>query len=172
MTTLPGMASGARDSKNPGSDVDADDQRPRTWKDAWPFWVALVIVVLAILGVVLSNVLRPAEERASDSGQVQFAINDNYTARNNVDYGKYKQTTCAADTSSSSFISEQEFVRQNRTLVESKGRIVIPEITDVAVNGDRATAKVNWHYDKTPDDKQTTSVVVVKDDGTWKLCTS
>ena len=166
------MASGASDSKNPDSDLDADDQRPRTWKDAWPFWSALVIVVVAILAVVLSNMLRPAEERASDSGQVQFAINDNYTARNNVDYGKFKQSTCAADTSSSSFISEQEFVSQNRTSVESKGRIVIPEITDVTVNGDRATARVHWHFDKTPDDKQTTSVVVVKDDGTWKLCKS
>ena len=166
------MASGASDSENPNSDLDADEQRPRTWKDAWPFWIALLVVVVAILAVVLSNMLRPAEERASDSGQVQFAINDNYTARNNVDYGKFTQSTCAADTSSTSFISEQEFVSQNRTSVESKGRIVIPEITDVTVNGDRATARVHWHFDKTPDEKQTTSVVVVKDDGTWKLCTS
>ncbi|UEA57617.1 hypothetical protein LK459_13405 [Gordonia otitidis] len=164
------MAKGARESA--AGDEFEGEQRPRTWKDAWPFWIALVVVALAILGVVLSNVLRPAQERASDSGQVQFAINDNYTARNNVDYGKYKESTCAADTSSPSFISGAEFVRQNRTSVESKGRIVIPEITDVTVNGERATARVHWHFDKTPDDEQTTSVVVVKDDGRWKLCTS
>lgn len=167
------MPKGGRDPRKDqvgDNSPPVDDEGSKSWKDAWPFWVALIVVVAAILGVVLSNVLRPAEDRASDSAQVQFAINDVYTARNNVDYGKYKAATCATDVTSGAILPEAEFVAQNRKSVETNGRIVIPEITDVTVTGDRATARVHWHFDKSPDQTQVTSVVVVKDNGDWKVC--
>ena len=46
------------------------------------------------------------------------------------------------------------------------------EITELVVDGDRATAKVHWHYDKTPDDVNVVDTIVVRENGEWKVCTS
>ncbi|MCG7635142.1 MULTISPECIES: Rv0361 family membrane protein [Gordonia] len=148
------------------------DQRPPSWKNAWPFFVAAGVVGLVVLGVVLSNVTRPAEDRAGDSAQVQYAINDVYTARNGPNYAEYRANTCAADVEAADFISEERFVQDNRETLTRNGHIEIPEITELVVDGDRATAKVHWHYDKTPDDVNVVDTIVVRENGEWKVCSS
>ncbi|MFT4043241.1 MAG: hypothetical protein QM673_08780 [Gordonia sp. (in: high G+C Gram-positive bacteria)] len=161
------MGKGAGASAASGA---ADTEQPRTWKDAWPFYVALVIVALAALGIWFSHVLRPAADRAGDSAKVQYAVNNIYTARNNLDYAKYRANTCATDVNSGAIASEREFLTQNRHSVQINGVIVIPQITDVTITGGRATARVHWHFEKSPHTTKVNSVVVVKDNGEWKVC--
>lgn len=163
-----GLAVGASDE---AASADGAPASPPNWKNAWPFWLALIVVALAVVGLILSYVLRPAEDRASDSAQVQFAINDVYTARNAVDYGAYRNGHCAADLAAPDFPSAEAFATQNRDSQKANGLIVIPEITEVTVTGERATAQVQWHFDKQPDRKQTTSVSVARENGKWKVCT-
>ncbi|GAA1482717.1 hypothetical protein GCM10009624_31570 [Gordonia sinesedis] len=153
-----------------GASADGAPESAPSWKNAWPFWVALIVVALAVVGLLLSYVWRPAEDRASDSAQVQFAINDVYTARNAVNYGDYRNGHCAADLAAPDFPSAEAFAAENRDSQKANGLIVIPEITDVTVTGDRATAQVQWHFDKQPDRKQTTSVSVARENGKWKVC--
>lgn len=153
-------------------EITAEPERVPTpsWRKAWPFLVALVVVVAAVGGIVASHIFRPAEDRAGDSAQVQYAINDIYNARNNVDYNAYRDHTCAADRNSTGFPTEAQFTAANQKSREDNGRIVIPEISDVQVSGDRATATVHWHFDKKSDQTQTTKVAAVREDGNWKVC--
>lgn len=159
---------------SPAPDMTDDDDAdtPRTWKDAWPFLVALGIVVVLAAGIGISYLVRPADERMSDSALVQHAINNAYTARNEVDYAKYRDSVCVADTKASTFPTEEQFVEENRTSMDSNGPIEIPEITDLTVSGDRASAQVHWHFEKSEDKTQVTDTVVVREDGDWKVCTS
>ena len=105
------MAAGGtrKPARGSGDDADGTPAAPRSWKDAWPFLVALGVIVIAVVGLGLSYLLRPAEERVTDSTRVQYAINDHYTARNASDYTAYREHTCAADLASPSFITEQVF---------------------------------------------------------------
>ncbi|GAB88087.1 Rv0361 family membrane protein [Gordonia rhizosphera] len=165
------MAKGPRDqdSSRPAGPSDAE---PRSWKDAWPFLVALAVVLVGVIWIATSYLMRPADDRMSDGARVQHAIDDLYTARGQLDYASFRAATCAADLASDSFPSETAFLEQNRASLEENGPIVIPEISDITVSGDRATAQVHWHFDDKPDQEQTTDVVVVREDGDWKVCTS
>lgn len=164
----PADASGRPADEAPDTGVD---EAPPSWKNAWPFWVALVVVALAVAGIALSYVLRPAEDRAGEQAQVQYAINDVYTAKNRLDYDAYRNGTCAADVNAADFPAADAFVTQNRDSQAANGPIVIPQIQEVSVNGDRATARVDWQFDKKPESKQTITVTVVRENGDWKVCT-
>ena len=168
------MAKRAGDQDRSESGGRSDDQMAPapSWKAAWPFLVALGVVVVAVVGIGISYLIRPADDRMSTDAQIQHAVNDVYTARNELDYTRYRESVCAAELASGSFPDEDAFVEQNRVSFEENGQIVIPEISDIAVNGDRATAQVHWHFDETPDSEQVTDVVVVREDGDWKVCTS
>jgi len=147
-----------------------EEPAPKSWRNAWPFFVALGAVVLLVGGVALSYLFRPAEDRASETAQVQYAINDFYTARNGANYAAYREHTCAADLASPEFITEQAFVAQNQDLKDNP--IQIPEITDLTVEGDRATAQVHWHRKDSSDKVTTTPTIVVRENGEWKVCSS
>ncbi|MGV9713001.1 Rv0361 family membrane protein [Gordonia sp. NPDC003424] len=164
------MSEGQRGRGSARNDDAADAQR--SWKDAWPFLLALIVIVVAAAAIGISHLLRPAEDRMSETARVQHAISDAYTARNNADYAAYRSVTCAAELSSDAFPTESEFVEQNRRSNEQNGHIVIPEITDITVTGDRASAQVHWHFDGKPDEQQVAGTVVVREDGNWKVCKS
>ncbi|MDH3008356.1 MULTISPECIES: Rv0361 family membrane protein [Gordonia] len=155
-------------------DVDAAlvEEGPPNWKNAWPFFVAAGVVALLVLGIVLSSISRPPEERVSDDARVQYAINDLYTAKNGPNYAEYRANTCDADLDKTGFPSEAQFVAENQASLDQNGRIEIPEITDLVVDGDRATAKVHWHYKDKADAKQVVETIVVRENGEWKVCSS
>ncbi|MCR5979151.1 hypothetical protein GDN83_15660 [Gordonia jinghuaiqii] len=142
------------------------------WRNAWPFFVAVGVVGIAVLSIVVSNITRPPEERVGDSAQVQYAINDHYTARNGPNYAEYRANTCAADLAAADFVTEEQFVSDNKQSLAENGHIEIPEITDLVVDGDRATATVHWHYDNTPDTENVVETTVVRENGEWKVCSS
>ncbi|WP_124710146.1 Rv0361 family membrane protein [Gordonia insulae] len=172
------MAQGASDRDQPdpgdrgdGTPVDEPPAAP-SWRNALPFLVALGVVVVAAVGIGISYLVRPADDRMSTEAHVQHAINNAYTARNDLDYAKFRDATCAADLSSTTFPSESTFLGDNRRSFDENGHIVIPEISGVTVDGDRATAQVHWHFDEKSDQNQVTEMVVVREDGDWKVCTS
>ena len=42
---------------------------------------------------------------------------------------------------------------RQRDSVAKRGERFVDDVTDVEIDGDRATAKVTYHFDKAPDDK-------------------
>lgn len=137
-----------------------------------PFLIAGAIVAVVVIAIVLSNFFRPVDDRLSDDSKVQFTINDVYSARNAVDYDAYRAGFCSADLAQPNFPTREEFDAENAESMEENGPIVIPEMTDLVVDGDRATVKVHWHFENSEDDKQVTDLVVVRVNDDWKVCGS
>ncbi|MGV0802009.1 lumazine-binding protein, partial [Mycolicibacterium elephantis] len=48
----------------------------------------------------------------------------------------------------------------------------VDEVTDIKVDGDRARAKVTYHFDKAPDTKSSATMSFVREDGAWKVCSA
>ncbi len=150
----------------------APDGDAPSWKAALPFIIAGVVVLVVVIGVLISNAVRPAEDRMSEDAKVQHAINDYYTARNEADFDKYAAVNCAAVRGAEGFPTKDSFVTDNRKSMDDNGQIKIPEITDLTFDGDRATARVHWHFDRSEDKKNVFDTTVVREDGEWKVCTS
>jgi hypothetical protein len=43
-------------------------------------------------------------------------------------------------------------------------------VKDVRIDGDRATASVTYHFDRTADTTSVSELTVVREDGSWKVC--
>jgi hypothetical protein len=56
--------------------------------------------------------------------------------------------------------------------VAKRGERFVDDVTDVAIDGDRATAKVTYHFDKAPDTKTGVEMTFVREDGAWKVCST
>lgn len=135
-----------------------------------PFLIALGVVVTVVAVLVISNITRPPEGRVNDSTLVQYAVNDMYSARNDLDYERYVATLCAADRAPGVVPERADFIEDNRRSLDANGRITIPEMTDLVVTGDRASVDVRWNFDGQEDQTQVTSMIVVREDGEWKVC--
>jgi hypothetical protein len=135
----------------------------------WPFLIAVVIVVLALGTIGVTYVVRPADERLTEEAKVARSINDHYTAKNAVNYPNFRAATCTADLSSVDFPTEDEFTIENTDARDADGAIEIDDISETVVNGNRATANIHWSR-KEKDETQITGVVLVNEDGDWKVC--
>ena len=53
-----------------------------------------------------------------------------------------------------------------------EGARYVDDVTGVAVDGDRATANVSYHFDKAPDTKTGVDTTFVREDGAWQVCSA
>ena len=58
----------------------------------------------------------------------------------------------------------------NVTRLPNAGARFVDDVTDVVIDGDRATATVTYHFDKAPDTKTGVDMTFVREDGAWKVC--
>ncbi len=128
-----------------------------------PFLAALAVVVLVVIGIGLFNLM--GDDGPSPEQQVARAAvgqNDALQRQSYTDFGSY---TCAAERG-----TEADVLAGQRNSVETRGERFVDDVTDVNVDGDRATAKVTYHFDKAPDTKTTVTMSFVREDGAWKVC--
>ena len=52
----------------------------------------------------------------------------------------------------------------------AKGNRFVDDVKDFAVTGDRATATVGYHVEKSADNKSNTPMTFVRENGGWKVC--
>lgn len=52
----------------------------------------------------------------------------------------------------------------------AKGARFVDDVTAVTFNGDRATATVTHHFERSPEDKVTAPMVFTQQGGEWKVC--
>ena len=128
-----------------------------------PFLGALAIIVIVVIGVWLVNLSRgdglSEDERVGRSAVGQ---NDALQRENFTDFRAY---TCRAQQG-----SEADILARQRDSVAKRGARYVNDVTDVVINGDRATATVTYHFAKAPDTKTGVAMTFAREDGAWKVC--
>jgi hypothetical protein len=139
------------------SDEDAD--RPTMA----PFLGALAIIALVVIAIVLFNVFGSDEPPANQQvGRAAVGQNDALQRQNYADFRTY---TCHDQQG-----VEADILARQRDSVANRGERFVDDVTDVKVDGDRATGKVTYHFAKAPDAKSGVAMTFVREDGAWKVC--
>ncbi|WP_156614166.1 lumazine-binding protein [Mycobacterium sp. 852002-51961_SCH5331710] len=136
---------------------------PGDRQTAAPFLIALTIFVLVVIAIWLLNLFDDRGEPA-DQQVARAAVGQN-DALQRQNYSDFRGYTCAAHAH-----DETEVLTAQRDSVAQRGERFVDDVTDVAIDGDRATAKVTYHFDKSPDDKKIVDMTFIRDGDAWKVC--
>jgi hypothetical protein len=129
-----------------------------------PILIALgvALLVLAVIGAVwLFNDNRPLSEDLK-VGRAAVGQND---ALQRGSYGDFRKYTCAAQQG-----VEAEVLDRQQKSKAAQGARYVDDITEVKIDGDRATGTVVYHFDHTPDNKLKVPMTFVRENGEWTVC--
>jgi hypothetical protein len=128
-----------------------------------PFVGALAVIVLVVIGIVLFNVFGSSSPApGTDVGRAIVGQNDALQRQN---YADFRDFTCRAVQG-----SEADFLARQSDSVSKNGERYIDDVKDVRIDGDRATARVTYHFARTADTTSVSELTVVREDGSWKVC--
>jgi hypothetical protein len=130
-----------------------------------PFLAALAIVVVIVIGIGLSNLFRG--DGLSEEQRVGRAAVGQNDALQRESYADFREYACRDQQG-----AEADFLARQRGSVAKKGERYVDDVTDVAIDGDRATATVTYHFDNAPDAKISVETTFVREDGAWKVCST
>ena len=115
--------------------------------------------------------IRPADRDAgdelSDDQQVARSAVGQNDALQRQSYPDFRNYTCEAQ-----FGKEADILAQQRDSAAKQGERFVDSVTDVVIDGDRATAKVTYYFDKAPDTKTDVEISFVRQGGAWKVCST
>jgi len=129
-----------------------------------PFLAALAIIVIVVIAIGLVNLF--SDDELPPEQQVARAAVAQNDALQKENYADFRSATCREQQG-----AEAEVIAGQRDSKEDKGARRIDDVTDVVIDGDRATAKVTYTFDKSPDAKTEVETTFVREDGAWKVCT-
>ncbi|AGB20862.1 hypothetical protein Mycsm_00409 [Mycobacterium sp. JS623] len=130
-----------------------------------PFLGALAIIALVVIAIVLFNALGDNEPPADQQiGRAAVGQNDALQRQNYADFRTY---TCRDQQG-----VEADVLARQRDSVAKRGERFVDDVTDIKVDGHRATAKVTYHFGKAPDAKTGVAMTFVREDGAWKVCST
>jgi hypothetical protein len=130
-----------------------------------PFLGALAIIVFVLIGIAVANVF--GGDKVPEDQQVGLAAVGQNDALQRQNYPDFRKYTCSAQHG-----SESEVLARQRDSVAKRGERFVDDVTEVVVDGDRATATVTYHFDNAPDAKTGVGMNFVREDGTWKVCST
>jgi hypothetical protein len=142
---------------------ESDDTAGRP--TATPFLAALAIIVVVVIAIGLVNLFE-SDELSDDQQVARSAVAQN-DALQRENYADFRTYTCDAQHG-----SEADVLARQRHSVSKQGQRFVDDVTNVMIDGDRATARVTYHFDKTPDAKAGVEMTFVREDGTWKVCST
>ncbi len=130
-----------------------------------PFLAALAIIVVVVIAIGLFNFFG-TDELPEDQQVARTAVgqNDALQRQNYADFRKY---TCEAQQG-----NEADILARQRDSVAKHGERFVDDVTNVVMDGDRATATVTYHFDKAPDTKSGVATTFVREGGAWKVCST
>jgi hypothetical protein len=130
-----------------------------------PFLGALAIIVLVVIAIWLFNVFGPDDLPADQQvGKAAVGQNDALQRQHYADFRTY---TCRDKQS-----AEADILARQRDSVAKRGERFVDDVTDIVIDGDRATAKVTYHFGKAPDTKTGVAMTFTREDGAWKVCST
>ncbi len=130
-----------------------------------PFLSALAIIVIVVIAIWLFNVFQ-GDQTPEDQRVARAAVGQN-DALQRSDFADFGTYTCANMRG-----SEADVLARQRDSVAKRGARFVDDVTDVKIDGDRATATVTYHFDKAPDAKTPVPMTFVREDGAWKVCST
>lgn len=132
---------------------------------AAPFLIALTIFVLVVIAIGLVNLFGD-DELPADQQVARAAVGQN-DALQRQNYADFRSYTCPAQIG-----TETEMLAAQRNSARHRGERFVDDVTDVVIDGDRATATVKYHFDKAPDDKKEVEMTFVRAGDGWKVCSA
>jgi len=130
-----------------------------------PFLAALAIIVIVVIAIWLVNALQG--DRLSEDQRVGRAAVGQNDALQRGDYPDFTAYTCRAMRG-----TEADVLARQRDSAAKNGERFVDDVTGVAIDGDRATATVVYHFDKTADTKTPVPMSFVREDVAWKVCST
>lgn len=128
-----------------------------------PIAIAVGLVGVALLTMFVLHLIRgdgvPAE------GLVGRAIVGQNDALQRENYADFRRYTCVAQQG-----TEPQVISDQRASKSAKGNRVVDDVKDIIVTGDRGTATVVYHFEKTPDAKVSTPMTFLRESGEWTVC--
>jgi hypothetical protein len=130
-----------------------------------PFLGALAIIVLVVIAIWLFNVFG-TDDVPPDQQVGKAAVGQN-DALQRQHYADFRTYTCRDQQG-----AEADVLARQRDSVAKRGERFVDDVTDVVIDGDRATAKVTYHFDKAPGTKTGVAMTFTREDGAWKVCST
>jgi hypothetical protein len=128
-----------------------------------PFVGALVIVALIVIGIVVANSF--SGDGPTPEQDVSRAVVGQNDAMQRQSFSGFREFTCRAQQG-----TEADFLARQRDSVAKNGERYVDGVRNVRIDGDQAAADATYHFDKTPDTTSVTELAIVREDGTWKVC--
>lgn len=130
-----------------------------------PFLIAagVTAVVLIVFGIAALV----GGDETPDEAKVGRAVVAQNDALQRADYAAFTRYTCAAEQR-----NEAEVLGRQRQSTTAQGARYVDDVTGVTVSGDRATAKVVYHFERSPDNKMSVPMTFAREDGEWKVCSA
>ena len=130
-----------------------------------PFLAALAVIVVAVIAIGLVNSFG-SDELSEDQQVARSAVGQN-DALQRQNYADFRNYTCGAQQG-----NEADILARQRDSVAKHGERFVDGVTDVVIDGDRATAQVTYHFDDAPDTKTGVATTFAREDGAWKVCST
>jgi len=128
-----------------------------------PILIALGVAVIVLIAFGISWLVRG--DGLSDDQRVGRAAVGQNDALQRENYPDFRRYTCVAQQG-----AEAEVVARQQQSKSTHGARFVDDVTAVKTDGDRATATVVYHFEKTPDKRIESPMTFVREDGDWKVC--
>ncbi|WP_167107034.1 lumazine-binding protein [Mycobacterium sp. DL592] len=134
-----------------------------TGSSPMPILIALGVAAIVLIGFGISWLIR-GDGMTEDTrvGRAAVGQNDALQRENYPDFRKY---TCAAQQA-----TEADVLAHQQQSKSARGARYVDDVTGVKIDGDRATATVVYHFERTPDKRLDTPMTFVRESGDWKVC--
>jgi len=128
-----------------------------------PFLGALAIIVIVVIAIALFHVFR-SDGLSEDQRVGRAAVGQN-DALQRLSFADFRAYTCRALQG-----TEADLLARQRNSAAKHGARFVDDVTNVVIDGDRATGTVTYHFDKAPDTKTALAMTFTREDGSWKVC--
>lgn len=135
----------------------------KTGSSPMPILIALGVAAIVLIVFGISWLIR-GDGMTEDTrvGRAAVGQNDALQRENYPDFRKY---TCGQQQG-----TEADVLARQQQSKSARGARFVDDVTNVKIDGDRATATVVYHFERTPDKRLDTPMVFVREGGDWKVC--
>lgn len=142
------------------TDDNPDDKGSMT-----PLLIAVGIVAFVLLAMVAFRMI--GSDSVSDESGVGRAVVAQNDALQREDYDAFRRYTCVAEQG-----TKADVMAGQQRSKSARGARFVDDVTEIKIDGDRATATVVYYFEKAKDDKVKAPETFAREDGGWKVCSA